>query len=457
MRRGAPAAALIALIALAIRIAIHGLTNDDTFFHLRIGDEFLRGRWDLDEPGSLTSYGTRDWVPTQWLSEVVMAGAEDLAGTGGIVWLFGTIFVAYALTLYAVARISAPPIVAILVAGAAFVGSGGGLSARPQVMSYLFAALVTAAWLGTMRDGRVRWWIIPLTWLWAMLHGMWPVAIVISAVGAVGVVADRRPERGQALRILSLPLLALVAAFLTPLGPRLVVEILTVTSRGKYFFEWGPTDFHAFQPAVLVLLLAISLIAMLRAGPARWTHLLLLLLAGAWALYALRTIPLAAAIAAPCAALALGELAPKGPRIDRRGALTLVALGAAASAVLAFLSSGAHTVGPDRPDWADAELDKLPAATGVLNAWDWGGYLAWRHPDLDFVVSGYGDVFTTGELDRNVALTEAHHGWLDDLEGLHVEVALLAPDSDLAYGLEHTAGWTVVRSSDEMVLLHAPE
>jgi hypothetical protein len=134
----------------------------------------------------------------------------------------------------------------------------------------------------------------------------------------------------------------------------------------------------------------------------------------------------------------------------------LITVGLAAS-IMASFAAQATPVGPDRPAWANTELDALPAGTPVLNAWEWGGYLAWRHPDLDFVVSGYGDMYTTRELDRNVALTTTDSGWMDDLDDLNVQWALVAPDSRLAYGLEKSAGWTVERQSKEMVLLRAPQ
>jgi hypothetical protein len=456
VRQGAPVVAFVGLLGFAASLATRGLTIDDTFFHLRIGQEFLSGDWSLGGPGSLSSYATRDWVPTQWLSELIMAKAQELAGASGVAWLAGTLFIAYAATLYLVSRRFAPPIVAVLVAFTAFVASGGGLSARPQVISYLFAALVTTAWISTARDGRIRWWIIPLTWLWAMLHGMWPIVIVISAVGAIGVILDRRPAPRQWLAMLSIAPAALVAACLTPLGPRLVLEVLTVTSRGKYFQEWGPTDFHVLYPEVLAVLLAATVLAMLRSDPVPWTQALLVLLAGAWMVYAVRTVPAAAAMAAPCAALALARVVPAAPPLDRRSRWAILCSAAVASALLATLVDG-KPVGPPRPAWADAELNKLAPATSVLNAWDWGGYLAWRHPDLDFVISGYGDMFTNDELDRNMAMRKTESGWLEDLESTHVKIALVAPDSPLAYGLEHTAGWTVVKSSDEMVLLHAPD
>ena len=40
----------------------------------------------------------------------------------------------------------------------------------------------------------------------------------------------------------------------------------------------------------------------------------------------------------------------------------------------------------------------MPDGTRILNESVFGGYLMWRYPDLDFMFSGYGDIYTTDEL-----------------------------------------------------------
>src|SRR4051794_38575352 len=63
------------LVATFVSLAWHAsrpMTNNDTYFHLRFGEEFLDGVWSLRHPGSPTSFGTNDWVPTQWLPQVAM-------------------------------------------------------------------------------------------------------------------------------------------------------------------------------------------------------------------------------------------------------------------------------------------------------------------------------------------------------------------------------------------------
>src|SRR3954468_22258552 len=75
------------LVSLLVNTA-RPLTNTDTYFHLRFGHEFLHG-WSLRHPGSVSTFATADWVPTQWLSEIVMAKTEDVFGLPGVALLSG--------------------------------------------------------------------------------------------------------------------------------------------------------------------------------------------------------------------------------------------------------------------------------------------------------------------------------------------------------------------------------
>ena len=58
----------------------------------------------------------------------------------------------------------------------------------------------------------MRWWLVPLTWVWAMVHGMWPVGIIIGLVALVGLALDRAVTRRQWLRLAAIPVLSVVAA-----------------------------------------------------------------------------------------------------------------------------------------------------------------------------------------------------------------------------------------------------
>ncbi len=422
------------------------LTNTDTYFHLRFGQEFLDG-WSLSHPGSVSTFATRDWVPTQWLSEIAMARTEDWFGLAGVAWLSGFLEIALFLALYVVCRDRAEPLVAAAVTATALFAMQNGLSMRPQVVSYLLVAVVVGAWLRTRRDGRVRWWLIPLVWLWAMLHGMWPVALVIGGVAVVGLALDRAP-RGLLLRAAAVPVASAVVAALTPVGPRLYTEVAAVGSRSAYFAEWGSPDWTSGYAAAVGALFAVTVLAMWRRRHNDWTEILLVALAAAFAIYSQRTVPVAAAMIAPLAAAPLQDLLGRRTPVVRGE--RLVVAGGAAGRAGGPRRGRARTRRPThrsrRPGWTRrcARCRRAPrcSTTGTQ-----GGYFMWRHPQLDLMMHGYGDTFTTDELRRNVALIMVDPGWDASLRESGARIALLRPWSRLGTQLTAQEGWQVVHQS----------
>jgi hypothetical protein len=449
------------VVGIFVALTVHAkepLGNTDTYFHLRFGHEFLTGTWSLQHPGSVTSFGTADWVPTQWLPQVVMAQLDEWFGLAGVAWLAGLLYLTLAVTLWTVARHYSSPLVAAPVTVLAILAASPGMSMRPQVLSYVFIVLITAAWLDTRRDGKVRWWLVPMAWVWAMVHGMWPVGIVIGVVALLGLALDRAVPRRQWLRLASIPVLSLVVSALTPVGPRLFGAVLEVNSRGQYFAEWQPPDFTKANTVCLLVLLAVVVVRLARKVSAyTWTELLLLLLAGGWALYTNRTVMVAAVMLVPFAAAALQEALRERPAVSRLERSSVLLSAATCVVVLALVVPRTADEPPDDyPEWLTT-LDEMPAGTVVLNDWGQGGYLMWRFPELDFVMNGYGDIYTDAEIARNYEMDATLPGWLDEVERTGATYALLRPGTRLTYSLDELQGWQVVSRSEKLVLLEAPD
>lgn len=452
-RRILPFALVAGVFLVLVRLASTPLDNTDTYFHLRFGHEFVSGTWSLGSPGSVSSFATADWVPTQWLPQVVMAKVEDWWGLSGVAWLSGLQFLVLALTFFVIARRRSDPVVAVPVVMAGLCACAAGMSMRPQVLSYVFVAATTAAWLRARETGRMPWWLIPLTWVWAMCHGMWPVGIVIGLVVVLGACLDDRSPSG--LRLAVVPVVSAGAACLTPVGPKLWGAVLDVSSRSQYFSEWGtPVFTHLNTIAILVMLGACTTIAIRRG--ATWVEILLLGLAAAWTVYSLRTVPVAAAMLVPLCALGgqrlVGRRTPTS-RLERRGVAGAFVGGLA---LLALQVPHSSASAPNDLRAGDPALEVLPAGTKVLSDTGYGGYLMWRFPTLDLVNHGYGDTFTTPELERNATIGALEPGWVELLRDTQVEYAVLEPDSALAYNLREVQGWTVVEHSDDLELLEPP-
>ncbi len=135
------AAVLLAITLMFIVVlAALPLSNEDTYFHLRFGAEFLHGHWSLWDPGSVSTFATQSWLPTQWLPEVVMAQVYDWFGLAGVAWLSGLQQVLLVVTLYLMARRFAEPVVVAALLVPTVAACSIGLYARPQVLSYVFVA-----------------------------------------------------------------------------------------------------------------------------------------------------------------------------------------------------------------------------------------------------------------------------------------------------------------------------
>ena len=238
-----------------------------------------------------------------------MAQAEDWFGLPGVAWLQGLLHLALAVTLWVIARRHAGPLAAALILILGLFAASPGLSMRPQVISYLLVAVTTAAWMSSRADGRARWWLVPLTWVWAMCHGMWPVGIVIGLVAVVG----HRPRPGP-----------------PPTRPAQARGGAGgLRGRGRpHAGGPGPVSRRAAGRLARAVLRRVATTRLHQAGqrrpapaartrsspgccagvrPSSWTEILLVGLALAWAVYTTRTTEVAAMMLVPLTASVMGE------------------------------------------------------------------------------------------------------------------------------------------------------
>lgn len=455
VRRVGPVAGLGVMLLLALRGVTLPPATGDLWFHLRLGHEFRDG-WSLSDPGHLGVYDTASWTPTQWLPQIGLSWLESTTGLAGVLWITGLVLVALLVTVYVTARLEVAPLPAALATVLCYLGLAPGMSARPQVLSFLLLAVVLAAWRATVRDGRPRYWLVLVAWLWAPLHGMWPLAIVVGVVMVAGLALDRSLDRGVLARLLLIPLGSSLVVMATPVGADVYASVFAVGSRSSYFAEWQAPDFTESLTLGVSAMVAVVLLGLLRRrSPVPWTDVLLLGLGIAAALYSQRTLPVAAVLLAPLAAQVLQGLVPGTGGLGRREGLGIAAMSA-------VLLAGFLLVVPDRADvrpspaWLDAALADRPAGTRVLNEWDIGPYYLWRHPHLDLAMHGYGEVFTDAELERNIDILRTQPGWEDQVRELDADLALVQVGGEMEYGLAEQLGWRVLDSDDDVALLESP-
>jgi hypothetical protein len=455
-----PLVVLVLLLGVVLRYSALRLGNQDTWFHLALGDRFRDG-WSLAHPGALSPFATSEWVPTQWSTQVLASLFEDRFGLPGVAWLFGALFLAFVLATYVVSRRYGRPLAAAVVTALVVFGSAPALSARPQVVSLVLLTVTVAAWLRTAEDGRIRWWLVPMTWVWATAHGLWSAGVLVGLVCWLGLLLDRRVTGRRSLALLAVPVLSLVATLLTPVGPRLLTSQLAVSARTSLIEEWGPTDFRTVPALAVAVMLAVVVVLWVRRGELSWTRLGLLLLAGAWTLLVARLVSLGAVVAAPLLAEALERALdrsrpvrrpamPRGERLTLAGAAIgyLVVLGVAAPQVV--------TAPDDVPTGLTSRLEALPERSVVLVEDGIGGWLEWRVPTVDPVIDGMLDAYPVGYIRDFFAATRLEPGWRGFVARSGARVAVVERGSPLTAALQDQLGWRPVARDQRWVLLEAP-
>ncbi|WP_182380374.1 hypothetical protein [Nocardioides sp. WS12] len=453
-----PPLAGVLVAAVLATLASRPFRAFDTYFHLRFGDEFRNG-WSLAHPGQVSTASTNDWAPTQWLPQIGMSWLADVFGDPGLVVLFAALVSGFTAAVYLLVRRHAKPGTAVTLTAVVLLGCLPSLSLRPQVLSYVFLVAVLASWDLARRTGRLPWWLVPLAWLWAASHGMWILGVGASAVLAVAVCLERRSTRPEVLRLVAIPAGMLLAACVTPVGPRLVSAILLVNARGDHFVEWRAPELVTLAAAPVTVLLALSVLLLVRRDGVRPYDIALLGLGCVFAIYSNRTLPLALVVLALVVARELTALRQeRGTRADTRPA------GRRELAVVAALAVGVVVLAPALPlrDVPADEvrpfaglLDDLPDETVVLTDRTIGAVLLWTDPGLDIPMHGYGDVYTDAELNAYDDLFLLEPGWEDTLGDLDTHVALLPDDIPLAAALEER-GWSAVKKTNDLVYLTEP-
>jgi hypothetical protein len=452
-----PALATFA-VASTLKLGIRAVSDPDAWWHLKAG-AYLLSKWQFSGPDPWVPFSSRPFVLTEWLPEVVAQTGYSLFGLPAVAWLRCAAMLALLSALVWAARQTADPVPAIMAALAGLIGTGGSLSERPQLVSFVLLAITVGAWWKTAGDLRPRWWLAPMTFLWACSHGMWGVGVLIGLVVLAGLALDRRLDRRTAVRLIAVPALSVVAAALTPVGPRLLLTPLEVSSNAAQFVqEWQPTDARNIFAAVTLGMIALALLPWIRGTSARpWWQIALAGVAVVCTLAMFRTVPLGSIVATPLLASALQEQrghATTPP--SRRGTSAWVGL-VVAAAIAAVPIAGAVAQRPTGwPEGLRPQLAAIPAKTVVLNDFAAGGWLLWAEPQLTPVIDLRSEIYSIAYI-RDYQRTEAvRAGWLEFLDRTKPKYALLRTEAPLTVALREQLRWTTVGKDADYVLLKAP-
>lgn len=431
------------------------VSDPDTFWHLHAGQQ-LWSTWQFAGPEPWSEFSSRPWVLHEWLPELGYALAFHLGGFTALAGVQSLTAAALLGVLYLCCRRHGAALPAAAVAAVAWLGCTGSLAARPQMATFVLLAVFASAWLGTVRDGRPRWWLVPLTFVWACSHGLWVAGVMTGAAVVLGLAIDRRLDRRQLVRLALVPALGLVVAALTPVGPRLLLTPLGVRGYAGYVTEWRSAALtDVYLCATVGLAVLCVLVWATRRPRVSTAHLLLWLLGLLWALLYARTVALGAVTLAPLATEALHRCLPARTGVRRRH--ELLALGCGALLAVLATTAVAPAAGRASSSAVLGDLDRLlaplPTGTVVFNEYGTGGWLMLTHPNLSPVVDERTEVYSLQHLDAYATALRVRRGWQDSVRGTGATTAVLTADSPLAVALTDQWHWREAGRDRGFVLL----
>ncbi|GAA5161688.1 hypothetical protein [Ornithinimicrobium tianjinense] len=446
--------AMLMLVALLRYVSPIG--DPDTFWHVRTG-HWIRDAWQFHGPDPFTRTATVDWTLHEWIPELAMSVADDVWGMRGLIMFKIVSLALLMLTIYWVCRQRSSILVAGFVTGATVAAMSSSISPRPQMLTFVLTLLAVHGWLASAQDGRPRWWLVALSWVWASSHGMWFVGVMVGIAVVLGSLLDRAGSRrwfGKAGLIL---LCQVAAAAAGPAGWHVLTAPLRVSATTALISEWRPASLMDVAFAIFVSLAGLVVILWSRRTErVTWRALMLLALSAGLALIGVRLVAVGAAVLAPVAASAIEEaLEYRRERVSSTEvAATSLGILLGIAGALLLVASMARPV-----SWGPAglvdELATVPPGATVCNSYGLGGWLLYVAPNLLPVVDGRSEIYAPTHVATSMAM-ESGAGWREFADTHDCSVALLDSDAPAIELFTAVGGWTPVATADGYTLLRRP-
>jgi hypothetical protein len=479
----ATAAVVGFFVAAVLPRATWPLIDGDVWWHIRQGEEVLRGgavprvdTWSIVGAG-------RPWTSQDWGANVILALGNGFGkwGQTGLSFLFGGLTVLAFWILWRAIAVRVPTIgwlsrITWLSLGLALAGPVMGV--RVQVLDLLFATAVIWICWRYLVDPRRRWLIgLPLvTVVWANLHAGWLLVFLLGGAVLVGEAVDRllrRHPEGQPLswsqlRDLGLALLLSAAALvLNPNGTDLYAYpfyTFGITALSRYVMEWFPASLNTIFGQLLALFVVVAVVPALVVGGRRIRMADALILVGltVMAYQAIRFLlilgPIGGAIAAVVLAPIISQtsLGRRASRIlerlarRRTGRLGLVNAGLVGLLVVLGLGVSLLRVSPPAqaseiarslPAGAVAWLDEHEPGRRIFNRYEWGGYIGQQRPQQPIFMDGRADVYGDALLQMYVSIIGLRGDPQVLFDRYEIDYAVFPPDTPLADWFDAADRW----------------
>lgn len=438
--------------------------DPDLFWHLAQGRQTVtEGLARVDEFS--WSVNGLPVLTDQWLGQVIWYEAYAALGWNGIIVL-RALLVAAIVTLIVAAALSAQrrPILAMVAALPAIASTRFAWTERPQLMGLLcFAALILLLRASAERP-RVLLFAPALIVVWANLHASFALGLGVTAIACAELWLRRPDARALAVGVVAI---SIAATLLTPSG------ISIWTSAGGHFLspprviqEEGVPDVSQPYGFVFAFVVIAVLLTAQLSRPTRLRDVALLVPVLFVSMTAARHTPFFAvasvaylAAHAPAAIAAIAarlRINARLPAFAERVPSVRIDLATGVIALAAVISAGLVARGePNLEPYPTGALSSLPPGPGVVNDYDWGGFLIWYAPATPVFIDGRLFPYTGDALRDYETLVTLGPTWRDVLVRRGVGALLVKPASPLAVRARDLR-WPIVTESASYVLFMIP-
>ena len=441
----------LAMFAFVLTGADHLLGDPDTQWHVAVGRWIWTHRTVPTTDIFSHTFAGAPWIAKEWLSQLLLFGADAVAGWWGVTVLAATAIALAFASLFGWLRRRMRATVALAITLASLALAQSHFLARPHIL----VLPVVIAWLLMLATSLEKGRAPPaaaagLMLLWTNMHGSFPFGLVIAGVLAGEAVVWAAPVvRGRVLRgWATFLILAAATTMISPFGWRAVLVPLKMSGNAetlRFVGEWAPLG-----PDMLGLLAAAALVAtaavLLLDYRANAFRLLATGLVAYLMLRHVRFVGLFAVVAPVLVARSLAARFPPSPGGAAARWLWPVSVAAAGCAALGVAVVARPMLAPGvTPSAAFRAAEAYGVRGPVFNDYDFGGFLI-AHGVPTFVDGRTDQLFLGAFLPdlAKAARAKDEGAFAAMLARYKVEWALVRPHSRMAGHFDRQPGWSKI-------------
>lgn len=457
----------IMAILFVIKFTFAGLSDPDFFWHLKTGEYIVSMLViPVSDPFSFTFLG-KQWIPHEWLTEVILYAANNSFGFYGIKILVATICIAtFHVQLNLAKNFLSNETWSILLCLAFFAPNLIFFTPRPQIFTFLLFSIFLHALLQYKysRSVKLLYWLPFLMVLWVNLHGAFIIGIVLLGLFTASEWCNMliRPKAArstnQALTTLSFVSGATVlAAAINPQHLHIFVypfQVLNLDVAIGMIAEWRSPNFHILHDKIyLALIIGFFFLLIYSKKKPDVTEIIIPTFFIVSALTAIRHMPLMSVVLLAFSAVFLKEVAiankakymSHGTSVLFKNASREISptRTAIANVFLIVVFSGTLLLQDSESKVAGQNEKALPVGAAnfvisnkldgnMFNSYDIGGYLIYRlAPDRKVFIDGRADVYGDKFINDYITIYSGKAGWKEKFDKFAIDYIVCENDAPI--------------------------